>query len=242
MSRAGDEFGGPAKKRSGWLIPIAVFVVTAALSALVLAYYIAPTPPALVAEQPAPTDSGKLVPLRIGNAGFHIPANYILFASARKGGTFKHLALAALLPDLAGYTLSTAQEFNDNSPDSRVVNFTIKDEKLAVTGHQRLTRVFMPQIANPDGTPAPDGLMLYTFKPQSGYRNEDLFVGEGDGGPILLRCTRVATDIPAPNCRTDLALASGMTLTYHFKRAQLPHWRAIDTGIRALSGAFMDKT
>ena len=38
MGRANRELGAPAKRRSGWLIPLAVFFVTACLSALVLAY------------------------------------------------------------------------------------------------------------------------------------------------------------------------------------------------------------
>lgn len=242
MSRAGDEFGGPAKKRSGWIIPIAVFLVTAALSAVVLALYIAPTPPELINEQPAPTDSTSLVIVRVGHARFHIPANYILFGSARRSETpLKQLAMVALLPDLAGYSLPTAQDFADTSAESRVVSLTIRDETLPVTGRERLERVFLPQVQNPQGTPVDNSLMLYTFKPESGYRSEELYVGEGDGGAVLLRCTKPSAEVPAPNCRTDMTLANGLALTYHFKRTQLPRWREIDAGIRALMGAFMDK-
>ena len=86
MSHAGEEFGEPTKRRSGWLIPLAVFFVTACLSALVLAYYFAPAPPGLAQEQPAPTDANRPVALSLGSTGLRIPANYILLASARRGG------------------------------------------------------------------------------------------------------------------------------------------------------------
>src|SRR5665213_1399868 len=104
-------FGGGGKPHSGWLIPLAVFFVTACLSALVLAYYFAPTPPGLGQELPAPTDATKRIALSLGPARFHVPANFILLASARKGGPLSQLAMAARLPDFAGYTLGAAQDF-----------------------------------------------------------------------------------------------------------------------------------
>ena len=39
MSRAVNPFTGLMKRRSGWLIPLVVFFVTACVSALLLAYY-----------------------------------------------------------------------------------------------------------------------------------------------------------------------------------------------------------
>ena len=46
MTHTADDDGEPIQKRSGWLLPLAVFVVTAALSALVLYYYLGPRPAA----------------------------------------------------------------------------------------------------------------------------------------------------------------------------------------------------
>src|SRR5438094_6610839 len=84
MSHAGEDFGGPAKRRSGWLIPLTVFFVTACLSALVLAYYLAPAPPGLAPEQPAPTDATRPVGLSRGSTRLRIPGQYILLARARR--------------------------------------------------------------------------------------------------------------------------------------------------------------
>ena len=65
MNRIAGDFSAPAREYSGWLIPLAVFVVTAILSALFLAYYFAPSPQQLTRTRPAPTDSGELIMLSI---------------------------------------------------------------------------------------------------------------------------------------------------------------------------------
>ena len=55
MTHTADDDGEPIQKRSGWLLPLAVFVVTAGLSALVLYYYLGPRPAAFVRDTPSPT-------------------------------------------------------------------------------------------------------------------------------------------------------------------------------------------
>ena len=243
MSGPGEEFGVQIKKRSGWLIPLGVFVVTAALSALILAYYLAPAPTRLLGDQPAPSDSTVPVTLSIAGKGFHIPANYILFASARKGGALKGLELVALLPDLQGYTLATAQEFASAAPDSRVVNLAIREETSALSERDRLDRAYLPLVENRDGVSSAYSLTEYAFRADSVYRNEELFVGEADDGqPVLLRCEHATPDVPSPNCTGDLRLPDSLSLSYRFKRSHLDRWHDIDSGVRALAGAFMDKS
>ena len=242
MSQAGEEFGGPARRRSGWLIPLAVFFVTACLSALVLAYYFAPAPPGLAQEQPAPTDATRPVGLSLGSTQLRIPANYILLASARRGGAANELALIAMLPDLQGYTLGAAQDLTANAPDSRVVNLMLKIVQGLLPEQERLERVYMTQVENPKGQLGPYGLRQYAFRADSGYHDQDLFVGSDTAGPMVLLCTKLASDIPSPSCLRDMPLGNGLALSYRFKRAHLAQWRAIDTRIRALMGAFVEKT
>src|SRR5215467_3769000 len=100
MSR-GSESNAEAKERSGWLIPLGVFFVTSCLSALVLAYYFAPGPATLGQELPSPTDATRRIALNIGALRFHIPANYLPYASTRSTGTQQQeVTMAALLPEL----------------------------------------------------------------------------------------------------------------------------------------------
>ena len=242
MSRTGDQFGGPAKQRSGWLIPFVVFVVTAALSAVILAYYLLPRPPPFLAEQPAPTDSTQPVELSIGGIGFYIPANYILYAGARRGGALSELAMVALLPSLEGYSLAAAQDFSSNTPDSRVVNIVIREDALALSDAGRLSRIYLPVAEASQGTPAGFGVTAYGFRADSGYRDEELYVAQSDEGPMLLRCTKADVNVPSPSCLGDISLGGRLVLAYRFKRAHLADWQAIEAGLSALAGAFMDKS
>ncbi len=238
MSRFGDEFGGPAKQRSVWLIPLAVFTVTAALSALVLAYYFAPTPPELVTEQRSPTEDSSKVTLNIGPMEFRIPGDYLLFASARKGGMKKKVALVAFLPDLRGYSASDSQALASNTPNSDVVYLQLREEQFNISEKERLERIYLTQVVSHEGKPGPFGLKQYTFLPQTGYRDDDLFVGDTDAGPMALRCTRPSKIAPSPNCLREILLAPGVILTYRFKRTHLEDWKEIDKRIRKHIASF----
>ena len=99
MSRS-EDFDDTIRQRSGWLIPVGVFAVTAVLSAMVLLFYLAPTPASFIEEHPAPTSRTDPITLSVNGVAFTIPANYILYKSARQGGPRKDVALIALLSRL----------------------------------------------------------------------------------------------------------------------------------------------
>jgi hypothetical protein len=242
MTRIVDDFVGPARERSGWLIPLAVFAVTAALSALILAYYFAPAAPQFTSNRPAPTDSANLVMLSVEGTPFHIPSNYIVFPGERSGGPLEELSLIALLPELQGYTLAEAQEFNSNAPDSRVVNMVIRKARMTLSDAERFSRIYQPVLATPTGTQTEFGLTRYNFRADSGYRDEELYVGESTNGTTLIRCTRPTDEVPSPSCLGDVPLGNGLTVTYRFKRAYIEDWRGIMAGVGALIGAFMVKS
>ncbi len=241
MNRFADEFSGPAREHSGWLIPLVVFVVTAVLAALFLVYYFAPSPPQFARTRPAPTDSSELLMLSVGGTGFHIPSNYILFAADRGGGELEELSLITLFPGLQGYTLADAQEFNLNTPDSRVVYIGVRKERIALSQEQKFARVYRPLITENKSAPARPGVKQYIFREDSGYRGEELYVREGQNGTMLIRCTRPDAEVPSPNCLSDISLGDGLTATYRFKRAHIAQWQDIEAGTRALLGAFMVK-
>jgi hypothetical protein len=241
-NRYAGEYFRPARELSGWLIPLAVFVVTAILSAFFLAYYFAPIPQQFPRTRPAPTDSGALVMLSVAGQGFHIPANYILFAADRQGGELEELSLIALFPGLQGYTLTDAQEFTSNAPDAHVIYMGIRKERVTLSPDDRLTRIYRPLIARHDGTNTSAGTMRYEFRDNSGYHGEELYVREAENGTTLIRCTRPTVQTPSPNCLGDISLGDGLVATYRFKRAHVVEWPDIESGARALLGAFMVKS
>ena len=229
---------GTIRKRSGWLIPLGVFLVTAALSALVLLYYLAPTAPNFLEEQVSPTSRSDIIPLRVHGLKLWIPANYLQYESARQGGARKDLALFAILPDLSGWSNWEASAFTGNTPDSPVLYLLIRDENLNLSESDRLSRIYMAYVINPRGVPGPFGLTQYTFREDSGYRREDLFVGQTEAGPVVLRCVRFSPEVPSPSCLRDLPIANKVAITYRFKREHLARWREIGDGIGKLIATF----
>lgn len=234
----GQNAGGLAKRRTGWVMPMAVFFVTACASALVLAYYVLPDSGELGVELPAPSAGTREVALAIGGTRFRIPANFLPLASTRRGGSVGSIAMAALLPNLAGYSIDDAPAFADNGATSRVVAIGLHGAPVPPSEDERLARIYLPQVQDTGGTPGPYGLMRYAFRADSGYHAQELFVGETPAGKAIFLCTRLDAGAPAPNCMRDTALAPDLALSYRFKRESLKDWRAIEDGVRALTARF----
>jgi len=226
------------RKRSGWWIPLGVFVVTFALSAIILLIYLAPSAPSLFEEQVAPTSRGDIIALQVHGRKFHIPANYLQYESLRQGGARREIALFAILPDMNGWSNWEAQAFAGNSPNSPIVYMIIRNESINLSEADRLKRVYMGYVTNPRGDPGEFELRHYTFRQDSGYHAEDLFVGETPGGPMVLRCVRLSPEVPSPSCLRDMSIASGVSLSYRFKRAHLAQWREIGDGVDKLLASF----
>ena len=236
-----DDNDRSVRQHSGWLIPLAVFVVTAGLSALVLLYYLAPTPTSFIEEHAAPTSRTDIVAFSINGMKFNVPANYIKFASARQGGPHKEVALFTTFPDFGGYTDGNASDFSGNAADSPVIFLLLREEQFKISETERLQRIYMGYVTDPAGKPGPFSLTQYTFRDDSGYRNEDLFVGQYAGHPIVMRCVRFSAQVPSPSCLRDIRLGHDVALNYFFKRAHLGHWQEIATGIDKLVSSFVAK-
>jgi len=234
MAMTYSDSDGILRKRSGWMIPLGVFLVTLVLSALLLIYYLAPSAPNFLEEQVSPTARTDLVALRVHGLKLWIPADYLQYASSRRGGAFRDVSMFALLPDLSGWSDAAASTFSGNAADSPVVYLLIRDERLNLTEADRLSRIYMTYVADNKGKAGPFGLTQYTFRDDTGYRNEDLFVGQTPSGPQLLRCVRFSPRIPNPSCLRDTPIAHNVALSYRFKRAYLSQWREIGKAIGQL--------
>lgn len=237
MSRSADD-DETVRKRSGWWIPLGVFVVTFILSAMFLLLYLAPTAPSLFEEQATPTSRSDIIQLRVNGRGFAVPANYLLYASARQGGERREIAMFALLPDMTGWSNWDAENFNGNTPDSRVVFLTIHKERISLSEADKLKRVYFDYVADKQGVAGPFGLRQFAFRADTGYRAEDLYVGETEHGPVVLRCVRPSHDVPSPGCLRETQIGHGASLSYRFKRAHLAEWREIATNVEKLIASF----
>jgi hypothetical protein len=238
MRRNEDEV---IRKRSGWLIPLGVFAVVAALSAVLMMYYLAPGGSELFQEQVAPTSGGDTVAITVRGVVFRVPANYLQYESARRAGARREMALFALLPGLTGWSNWQADAFADNSADSKVVFITIREDRNDLTEGDRLKRVYMNYVKDPRGAPGPFGLRQYGFRFNSGYRDEDLFIGTGTNEQVVMRCVRQSDEVPNPSCLRDTMIAGDVALSYRFKRTHLADWRNIADRVDALQAEFRSR-
>ena len=237
MSRH-EDYDDTIRQRSGWLIPVGVFAVTAVLSAIVLLYYLAPTPQSFIEEHPAPSSRADPISLSVAGVAFRIPANYILYKSARQGGPRKDVSLIAFYPDFRGYSDWDNQTFIQDAADSPLIYLLIREEPLDITEAERLSRIYRNFVSDPAGKPGPFDLTEYTFRDDSGYRNEDLYVGGTAENPIVIRCDRFSQQVRSPYCLRDIRLKRGVAVSYRFKRALLADWLQIATGIDRLMATF----
>jgi hypothetical protein len=229
----------PIRRRSGWLIPLAVFVVTAILSGLVLLYYLGPPPRSLIEEHSAATARRDAVDLSVGGVSFNVPSNYIRFRSARKGGPLTQVALFAALPDFRGYSEADAEAFAENAADSPVVDILLHEEQMKLGEMERFKRIYLEYVVSTTGKSGPFGLTQYEFRDDSGYRGKDLYLAELGKHTVVLRCDRLSANDQSPSCIRDTRLAGHASLSYRFKRSQLSRWREIAMGVDKLMRSFM---
>jgi len=229
------------RKHSGWVIPLTVFIATLSLSAAFLVLYLAPSGPDLFGKQLSPTSRSDIISLSVGGRPFRIPANYLPYAASRQGGTQKEIDLFALLPGLTGWSNWEADAFASNAPDSKVLYLTLHQDRVGLNEAGKLSRVYLDYVQERQGRPGPFGLRQYRFREDTGYRNEDLFVGNSEKGPVVMRCVQVSREVPSPSCLRETLIARGVALSYRFKREHLSQWREIAAKVDTLMTGFTPK-
>ena len=237
MTSRPDREQAEIHQHSGWLIPLGLAAVILVLCGVVLLYDLRPE---ALFRNNAPTADASFVNLSVRGVHFSILGNYLESRASRRGGDLDVLTLSAVLPNLRGYAAEDAGLYLSNAPDSPVVHMILRGDTNSLSASGRLARIYMPYIADPDGAADQFTLTRYTFRDGTGYELNDLYAGNGSAGLLLLLCERPAQDLPSPNCLgIDRPVATGVTLSYRFKRAQLSHWRDIDTGVGKLITSFM---
>jgi hypothetical protein len=218
---------------SGWLIPLALAAAILVLSALFLVWYLRPGP-----RSSAPTDKSNIVQLSVAGRSFTVPANYIQTPAARSGGEQAQVTVAALFPSWRGYSDADARVFAGNAPDSPVVRITLRADSSRLDAAARLERIYKPYVENAAGTPSAFGLTRYSFRRDSGYERNDLFVGN-QNGLVLLLCERAGATLASPNClAVDRPLGGGVSFSWRFKRAWLARWVEMAGGVDSLLKKF----
>ena len=233
-----DNNSAEIHQHSGWLILLGLALVILALCGLFLLYDLRPG--TALFRNNAPTADASTVRLSVRGVHFQVPGNYLETRASRRGGDVDVIGISLLLPDMRGYSVQDAPLFLSNAADSPLLHLVLRGDTNGLTPADRLARIYMPYVADAKGAPASFGLLRYTFRADTGYERNDLYVGTSGAGPLLLLCERPAQDLPSPNCLAiDRPVAPGVNLSYRFKLAQLSHWREIAGGVDRLVARFM---
>lgn len=186
------------------------------------------------------TEDTTIHEIVIGNDVVAVPANAIRFEKARRDGIAERLDLYLRWPDMRGYSAETSADFNHVGGSRRLLFLTFEQRMMSRDMGGRFEPIYRSLIEG-KGTSAPGGLVLYDFKPNSGYLNEVLAVAEtATGQPFVARCLigTGAEEALAP-CERDLHVGENLSLTYRFPREFLQGWRALDAAVLARAGDFV---
>lgn len=239
MARQKQGGGELVHERPAWILPALVFIAVAAFSSLFLYYYFGPTPGELLGQTPRASAASRNVEAVIGSTRFLIPENFTRYPSQRSGGTHTEISMHALLPDFTPYKPSLQEEFSDNSPDADVIFFTLHQAASQLPADRRLKDIYARHLASPKPQENKNGLSLYKFSDESGYKGQDLLVATDQKHRlILLMCQQKTKLVESPNCSRTLLLSPSLALTYRYKRAHLAQWQRIDELLLRLVTSF----
>ncbi len=229
MARQKRSGGELVHERPAWILPALVVFAVLTLSGVFLYYYFGPTPGEILGHDPRASVATRRIEAVVGGTRFLIPENFTRYPSQRTGGAQSELAMHVLLPEFSPYSLERESDFADNAPASPTLYVTLHVAEGILPAERRLKEIYSKYLVSPKPEADPTGLQKFAFKPDSGYKDQELFVGtDADGRLVLLTCQRRTALNGSPNCARTLLLTQNLALTYRYKRAHLAQWQRID--------------
>ena len=184
------------------------------------------------------TEERTLREIVIGNNVLAVPANAIRFPEARIDGVTERLDLYLHWPDLEGYTAEERNAFNNAGGDRQILFLAFEEAAMSRDMTGRLKPIYH-QLIEAEGRDLGSGMTAYTFTETSGYRDEELIVGNG-ATPFVARCMtgKAASESLAP-CERDVRLGDELSLSYRFPREMLAQSRELDQAVFKRAQSFL---
>ena len=235
-NQSGDEL---VRERPAWIIPLLVLIGVLIFSGAFLYYYFGPTPAEILGRDPRASAADQSIEVIVGNTRFLVPEHYTRYLNQRAGGRQEALDMHALLPGLTPWSTERQAEFNDNSADSEVVYFSLRQTSTPLNSARRFKTIYSKYLSADEPEAGPDGLRIFAFNNESGYAGQDLLVGkDAEDRMTLILCDRRSPLVESPNCTRSLLLGPTLELDYRYKRSHIGDWREIDAAILSLVQGF----
>lgn len=188
------------------------------------------------------SDDTTLREVVIGNDVLRVPANMIRFESARRDGIAERLDLYVRWPHMEGYSQAASADFNHAGGDNPIIFVSFEDRMMSRDMSGRFAPIYSSLIMRP-GRAAPGGLTAYALRPEAGYVDEILIVGEEEAArPFVARCLsgEAARQSLAP-CERDIHVGRDLNLVYRMPAGLAGSWREVDAAVLRLAERLLGK-
>lgn len=185
----------------------------------------------------APTVSNSTVTLNLAGQQFFIPKNYLRRAEQRRSGNVDQIEIYALMPDLKGYSSSTAETFADKSDASQVIYITLTAPKQVMRPAERFHQIYPYYFSGPERE-GEYGLRLRNMDKNSGFSDFDILYNQVGNRFYLYHCLKPQNDLMPPDCLADKVVEPKILARYRFRRAALANWQNIDAAVETLLSKF----
>lgn len=216
--------GGPRRrKRSLWLLPIALLACLLMLAGGVMAYLLWPLWPESVSiDAPA-------LPISVSGVTFNVPPAAIRASVQRRPGAQERIDLAFQWPSLE--PPQPSPKGATPSPPLERLFVTIARDDGKLPPPERLKTIY-PRYLTQATTKGQDGLVTQAFREDGPYKGEDLIYLASVPERFFARCTRAAGPRPG-TCLYERRIGAA-DLTFRFPRDWLTEWGDISDNIERL--------
>lgn len=196
-------------------------------SGVILAYYFIPNPDLLFASQADDQrPRNRLVQISMLGSDFYVPASILKRVKRRVFGTVEQIDVQIPWPydhlAVISGTIRDTADFGD------WVLITLVPRPNRLPPDERYATVDKYFFAGPPSE-EPSGLMRYSFKGDSPYKDLQLFVDARSGRkPAAIRCDLKASSLGPILCERELPVTGDITARIRFARGHLEDWREIE--------------
>jgi len=207
------------------------------LSGLIWFVFFGPGFNALFGISDTPSISNSSVTLNLAGQRFFIPKNYLRRVEQRRSGDVDQIEIQALLPDLAGFSEETAEDFADKSNTSRVIYITLTAPKQVMRPAERFYQIYPYYFSGPERQ-GEYGLRLRNMDKNSGFSDFDILYNQVDNRFFLYHCLKAQNDLMPPDCLADKVVEPKILARFRFRRTALADWKNIDSAVETLLSKF----
>ncbi len=224
--RSLDHHRQRVRERSvGWIVLLFVSVFVT-LSGGILAFYFIPHPE-LLFERPEETPGNRLVHVSFEGAEFFIPQSILKRIKKPVLGAVQQIDVQIPWPYDHLAVISGRVEPTSDLRDWVLLTFEPRaGRKSPDERFQTTDRYYFAGPPQPDET----GLMRYEFRPDSPYRDLQVFVDRSEAGKqFVIRCDLKASSLGPILCERMLDISGRIVARARFARSNLANWKEIQS-------------